>query len=140
MPDRIRDMKEKISEQNLSIKEKTDALSDYTVKEICGRAQKGLSFAILENIGAKEARVILNKAIKAVPCVVLVFTEKNRLNYVLSSAEGSGYDCKYLCELLNGLYSGKGGGSPRFAQGGGNLCPDFKERGEIFLKTAVENK
>ena len=62
---------------------------------------------------------------------MLVFTEKNRLNYVLSSAEGSGYDCKYLCELLNGLYSGKGGG---------NLCPDFKERGEIFLKTAVENK
>ena len=140
VPDRIRDMKEKISEQNLSIKEKTDALSDYTVKEICGRAQKGLSFALLENIGAKEARVILNKAIKAVSCVVLVFTEKNRLNYVLSSAEGSGYDCKYLCELLNGLYSGKGGGSPRFAQGGGNLCPDFKERGEIFLKTAVENK
>ncbi len=140
VPDRIKDMKEKISALNLKIKENTDALSEYTVKEICGRAQNGLSFAILENTGAKEARTILNKAVKTVPCVVLVFTEKDRLNYVLSSADDSGYDCKYLCELLNGLYSGKGGGSPRFAQGGGNLCPDFKERGEIFLKTAVGNR
>lgn len=66
------------------------------------------------------------------PCVVLVFTEKNRLNYVLSSAEGSGYDCKYLCELLNGLYSGKAAEVPALPRAAEIFAPILRNGEKSF--------
>ena len=35
-------------------------------------------------------------------------------------------DGKYLCDVLNGLYNGKGGGKAAFAQGSGRLAPDWE--------------
>lgn len=139
LPGRIKDLKQHLCDVNLLLKQKTEALADYTVREICDGAQNGLAVALLEGVGGAEARVILNKAVKSAECVVLIYRDKDRINYVLSSREDGRYDCKYLCELLNGLYSGKGGGSKTFAQGGGRFCPDYREREEIFVKTAVKN-
>ncbi len=136
LPDRIIDLKQKLSEQSLLLKQKTEMLCDYRSKEIAKSALNGLAVSFSHNLTQKEARVLLNKAAEQVECAVLVFSEGERINYVLSAKKDGKYDCKYLCELLNGLYSGKGGGSKTFAQGGGNFCSDWRERGEIFIKTA----
>ena len=136
LPERICDMKQKISELNLTIKEKTSLLSEFRAREIVSSAKDGFAVSFLENVGQKEARTLLNKVCEKADCAVLVFAENSRINYVLGAAKNSPFDCKYLCEILNGLYGGKGGGSKAFAQGGGNFCLDWKERGEIFIKTA----
>ena len=111
-------------------------MSEFRAREIVSSAKDGFAVSFLENVGQKEARTLLNKVCEKADCAVLVFAENSRINYVLGAAKNSPFDCKYLCEILNGLYGGKGGGSKAFAQGGGNFCSDWKERGEIFIKTA----
>ena len=59
---------------------------------------------------------------------------EGRVCYLLGKAADSPADCKYLCEILNGLYNGKGGGKANFAQGSGKLLPNWQETAEALRK------
>ena len=138
-PDRIKEFKSRISDLNVNLKRKTEILSEYRAKEILNSAENGFALALEENINPKEARFLLNRLIKKCKAATVIFIDNSRVNYICACSEQGKYDCKFLCEILNGLFSGKGGGSNTFSQGGGNFASDWKERAEIFKKTIGRN-
>ncbi len=105
----------KISELNLTLKEKTSLLSEFRAREIVSSAKTALPFPFSKTSAKRRQERCLTRFAKKADCAVLVFAENSRINYVLGAAKNSPFDCKYLCEILNGLYGGKGGGSKAFA-------------------------
>ena len=85
------------------------------------------------DLDAKEARLLLNRLIEAPRTAAVILYpipgegDAGRICYLLGRSPDSTADCKYLCDLLNGLYNGKGGGKPAFAQGSGRLLPNWQE-------------
>ena len=85
------------------------------------------------DLDAKEAKLLLN-ALTAAPGTgaVVIYPvpgkagAEGRVCYLAGRAPDSLADCKYLCDVLNGLYNGKGGGKAAFAQGSGRLAPDWE--------------
>ncbi len=142
IPDGIRRLKGEIASQGAALREKGKLLAEIYARELLASAPEGgrLGKVIVTcqpDLDSKEAKLLLGKLIEAPGVAAVVLWpvpgkdgEEGRLCYLAGKAADSPADCKYLCELLNGLYNGKGGGKANFAQGSGKLRADWQETAE----------
>ncbi len=85
------------------------------------------------DIGAQEAKQLLTELLKTENMTAaVVYADGERVGYLIGSS-GKG-DCKNLCQVANGLFGGKGGGSATFAQGSGKLSAGWQESVALLEK------
>lgn len=142
IPEGIRRLKGEIASLGAALREKGKLLTEIYARELLASTQQEgrLGRVILTcqpNLDSKEAKLLLGKLIESPKVAAVVLWpvpgkdgEEGRLCYLAGKAPDSPADCKYLCELLNGLYNGKGGGKANFAQGSGKLRSDWQETAE----------
>lgn len=138
VPDGIRRLKGELAAQGAALREKGRLLTEVYARDLLATGgEKGRMGRVIvtcqPDLDAKEAKLLLN-ALTAAPGTgaVVIYPvpgkagAEGRVCYLAGRAPDSLADCKYLCDVLNGLYNGKGGGKAAFAQGSGRLAPDWE--------------
>ncbi len=146
IPDGIRRLKGELAAQGAALREKGRMLTDLIARDLLAAAPAPgrMGRVILTcqpDLDAKEAKLLLNRLVET-PGIAAVLLYRvpgkegaeGRVCYLLGKAPDSPADCKYLCEILNGLYNGKGGGKANFAQGSGRLLPNWQETAGALYK------
>lgn len=146
IPDGIRRLKGELAAQGAALREKGRMLTDLIARDLLAAAPAPgrMGRVILTcqpELDAKEAKLLLNRLVETPgTAAVLLYRvpgkegAEGRVCYLLGKAPDSPADCKYLCEILNGLYNGKGGGKANFAQGSGRLLPNWQETAGALYK------
>ena len=136
VPEAIRRLKGELASQGAALRERSRLLTElYAASLLASAPEKDGEKRILTcqpRLDAREAKLLLNRLIEAPRTAAVILYpagegENARVCYLLGRSPGSAADCRYLCDLLNGLYNGKGGGKPDFAQGSGKLLPGWEE-------------
>ena len=142
IPDGIRRLKGEIASLGAALREKGKLLTELYARDLLAEpTEEGRLGRVIvtcqPDLDSKEAKLLLAKLIEAPKTAAVVLWpvpgkdgEEGRLCYLAGKAPDSPADCTYLCELLNSLYNGKGGGKTGFAQGSGKLRPDWRETAE----------
>ena len=91
--------------------------------------------AVADDIDAGEAKMLLSALLEQGEknAAAVVYAHGEQVGYLLGSAPG-GLDCRTLCQAANGLWNGKGGGSPAFAQGRGKRDAGWRESAEALRR------
>jgi len=84
--------------------------------------------AVEEDYDPKSAKYLLQKLTLAGAVAAVIYQSGERVNYMFSLGEGAAADCKVIIARANELFDGKGGGSPKFAQGGGTAAKGWQEK------------
>lgn len=146
IPDGIRRLKGELAAQGAALREKGRLLTGLYARDLLalsdppGRMGRVI-VTCQPDLDAKEAKMLLTQLTGAsgVAAAVIYRTpgkngDEGRVCYLLGKAADSPADCKYLCDVLNGLYNGKGGGKTDFAQGSGKLTADWENGAEALKK------
>ncbi|MEG0943709.1 MAG: alanyl-tRNA editing protein [Angelakisella sp.] len=135
VPDGIRKLREDSSLMGARLRTKTAALWDCRVQELTAAAgDSGCICTTVEDCTPAEAKLLLQKLTENPKMTaVVVYACDDRVNYLIGKGEKGKGDCGFLCQIANGLFNGKGGGKGSFAQGGGSLTKDWKDRAQQLL-------
>lgn len=146
IPDGIRRLKSELAAQGAALREKGRLLTGLYARDLLaacdppGRMGR-IIVTCQPELDAKEAKLLLNEitAAPGMAAAVIYRTpgrngDEGRVCYLLGKAADSPADCKYLCDVLNGLYNGRGGGKEGFAQGSGKLTADWESGAEALKK------
>lgn len=143
VPEGIRRLKGEIAAQGAALREKGRLLTGFIARELlaspppAGRMGRVI-LTCQPDLDGKEAKLLLNRLTEEPETAAVVIHPvsgvEGRVCYLLGKAPDSPADCKYLCDILNGLYNGKGGGKAGFAQGSGKLLPNWQETAEALRK------
>lgn len=146
VPEGIRRLKGGLSAQGAALREKGRLLTGLYARDLLAAAdapgRMGRVIVTCQpDLDAKEAKLLLSEltAVSGVAAAVIYRVlgkdgGEGRVCYLLGKAADSPADCKYLCDVLNGLYNGKGGGKGDFAQGSGKLTDDWESGAQTLKK------
>lgn len=133
VPAAVRKLREELAEMTVRLKNKTLELYESRKEKILAEAlldSEGRRFVLIEekDCSAKEAKLFAQvlTAEKQVTAGIF-YRVAERLNYVLMSS-ADGLDCKLLCQKVNQLLNGKGGGNESFAQGSAAHREDWHKK------------
>ena len=132
-------LKEEASQLRSQLRARSALLMAARAKELieasAPRKDARVLCAVQEDIDAKEAKMLLTSLLEAgeKTTAAVVYADGQRVGYLLGSTQG-GLDCKNLCQAANGLWGGKGGGSPAFAQGSGKLSAGWKDSAQSLAR------
>jgi len=133
LTDGIKGLRDEISSLKADLKAKADLLMGMKASELIKSGENPV-VTCQDNTTPKEAKTLLNMLIeKENITAVVVYNDGNRIGYLAGCGKASKGDCKNICELLNCVLNGKGGGNKTFAQGGANIVPDWQERVESII-------
>ncbi len=123
------------------LKEKSQELIKFQLPEVLAEAPEipgtnGTKLLVLTLEGsAAEGKAAMKLASAQPNVLAAVFTKDGeRLMYQFGLSEGAQGDCKKCCQLANTAFSGRGGGKPNSAQGGGAAGVDWLEKVEQVKK------
>lgn len=131
VPAAVRKLREEMADISTRLKNRTVELYESRKEKIMAEAladNEGRRFVWLEekDCTAKEAKLFAQvlAAEKHVTAGIF-YRVAERLNYVFMSGE-DGLDCKLLCQKVNQLLDGKGGGNASFTQGSASYREDWQ--------------
>lgn len=132
---RINQIKDDLAAESALLRERSARLMEYKAASLLAGAVQGAGrravLAAESGITGREAKALLGKLTGEKDVAAAVFyPEGERLCWIM----GGNADCRYLCELANGLFAGKGGGRTEFAQGSGRLSPNWEETAGTLLE------
>lgn len=123
------------------LKEKSQELIKFQLPEVLASAPEipgaaGTKLLVLTLEGsAAEGKAAMKLASAQPKVLAAIFTKDGeRLMYQFGLSEGAQGDCKKCCQLANTAFSGRGGGKPASAQGGGVAGEDWLEKVEELKK------
>lgn len=146
VPDGVRRLKGELSAQGAALRERGRLLTGLYARDLLADSNSAgrmgrVIVTCQPDLDAKEAKMLLSEltAVSGVAAAVIYRTAgkdggEGRVCYLLGKAADSPADCKYLCDILNGLYNGKGGGKSDFSQGSGKLTADWQSGAEALKK------
>ncbi len=138
LTDSIKGLREEISSLKAELKIRADLLMGMKASELIKSGENPI-ITCQDKTTPKEAKTLLNILIeKEEITAVVVYNDGNRVGYLVGCGKASNGDCKNICELLNCVLNGKGGGNKTFAQGGANSIPNWQERVES-IKANIKN-
>lgn len=140
LAERVREMKQSLQESGRALAEKNRLIFDWQAERLLHeRGESPYVLACLSNATPPEARTLLNRLIETEPVTAMVvFTKGDSLSFFCGANEhAQGQSCKTVCDLLCGIFNGKGGGKGNFAQGGGKLTPDWQELAHQILQQLI---
>jgi len=134
VPTAVRKLKEELAEITARLKNKTLELYQLRKEGLLANAStdkdgRRLMLVVEEECAAKEAKLfaqVLTTDEEKLTAGIF-YRVGERINYIFMSSEG-GRDCKLLCQTVNQLLSGKGGGNAAFAQGSAAYCSAWREQ------------
>ena len=133
-------MEGEIASLKEQLRAKTGQLQEGEVQALAAGApvnQAGCKVlvAVEDGYDPKSAKSLLNR-LTAIPGSVaaVVYHSGDRVNYLFGLGEGARGDCKAAVQKANELFSGKGGGKPASAQGGGAYSKDWRDKAEELKK------
>ena len=133
-------MEGEIASLKEQLRAKTGQLQEGEVQALAAGApvnQAGCKVlvAVEDGYDPKSAKALLNR-LTAIPGSVaaVVYHSGDRVNYLFGLGEGARGDCKAAVQKANELFSGKGGGKPASAQGGGAYSKDWRDKAEELKK------
>ena len=143
VPTAVRKLKDELVEITARLKNKTlelyqlrkEGLLANAAVDIIGRS---LVLVAEEECTAKEAKLfaqVLTNDEEQITAGIFYHVEE-RINYVFMSSAG-GRDCKLLCQKVNQLLGGKGGGNESFAQGSAAYSSDWRIKLTEIEKTLL---
>ncbi len=137
IPLRLQEMKHELQEIRSQLKEKKRLIFEWQAKDLlANRGDSPYVMTCLHNASAVEAKTLLNRLVEQEPITaIVVYTKDDALSFFCAANAGSkGQNCRTICDLLCGVFNGKGGGKPDFAQGGGKYTTDWQERAAMVLQ------
>ncbi|MHC1714376.1 MAG: DHHA1 domain-containing protein [Acidaminococcaceae bacterium] len=142
VPAAVRKLKEELSEITVRLKNRTLELYQLRKEGILANASTGndgsrLVLVAEEECTAKEAKLFAQVLVNEEQMTAGIFYRVGeRMNYVFMSSAG-GRDCKLLCQRVNQLLGGKGGGNESFAQGSAAYTSDWRIKLTEIEKTLL---
>ena len=139
VPDAVARLQNEITALNARVKEKTMALYDAQLPQFLSTARvlaDGSRLVIItpEECNAADAKLLLQKVTGMDNLLVGVFYEANgRVNYLFGHSANVNADCREYCQKANGIFNGRGGGKPDFAQGSGADITDWQQKAHTLL-------
>jgi alanyl-tRNA synthetase len=133
---RIQEMQQELQTARLALKEKNKLLfalqADKLLRE---RGDSPYVLATLDETSAGDAKVLLNLLTQNEPITaIVIYTKGESLSFFCSAhPKSKGHSCRTICDLLCGMFNGKGGGKDHFAQGGGKAVSNYKELAEMVV-------
>ena len=131
VPAAVRKLKEELAEITVRLKNRTLELYQLRKEGLLANASTGndgsrLVLVAEEECTAKEAKLFAQVLVDEEQMTAGIFYRVGeRMNYVFMSSAG-GRDCKLLCQRVNQLLGGKGGGNESFAQGSAAYTSDWR--------------
>ena len=133
VPTAVRKLKEEIAEITARLKNKTLELYQLRKEGLMANASvdsngRRLVLIAEEECTAKEAKLFAQVLTTEEQMTAGVFYRMGeRINYLFMSS-ASGRDCKLLCQMVNQLLDGKGGGNELFSQGSAAYSNDWRRK------------
>jgi alanyl-tRNA synthetase len=133
---RIKEMQQELQSLRLAIKEKNKLLfslqADKLLRE---RGNSPYVLATLDETPAGDAKILLNLLTSEEPVTaIVIYTKGESLSFFCgANPHSQGQSCRTVCDLLCGIYNGKGGGKDNFAQGGGKAVADYKDLAKMIV-------
>ena len=132
VPTAVRKLKEELAEITARLKNKTLELYQLRKDSLAANASRdndGRRIVLVseEDCTAKDAKLFAQvlTADEEKLTAGIFYRVGERINYIFMSSEG-GRDCKLLCQTVNQLLSGKGGGNAAFDQGSAACCSEWR--------------
>ena len=137
----VKKLHQEILDLKANLKAKSQELIKFQLPEQLASApeipdSQGTKLLVLtlEGSGAEgKAAMKLTSAQPGVLAAVFI-KDGERVMYQFALSEGAQGDCKKCCQLANTAFSGRGGGRPNSAQGGGTAGADWLEKVEEVKK------
>ena len=132
-------LKAEVGELREKLREKTTALQQIELETLLAKpprdSQGNLVLTAVEaDYDPKAAKSMLQKLTVPKAVAAVIYQNGERVNYMFSLGEGAEADCKVIIAKANELFGGKGGGSPRFAQGGGTVSKDWQQKAGLLVE------
>ena len=132
VPAAVRKLKEELSDVFALLKDRTVKLYQMRKAELLANASvdddgRKLVLVAEDECTAKEAKLfaqVLTDDEEKITAGIF-YQVGTRINYIFMSNPG-GTDCKLLCQKVNQLLAGKGGGNESFAQGSANCTAEWR--------------
>lgn len=140
LPDGVRRLKEDHADLSLRLNERTKALIEYRLAEICKKPHvdaDGNQRIILyeEALDAGEVKILMHR-LEELPKTVAIVLYKNgeRLNYVAIVTDGATANAGAIVRDLNERFHGRGGGRAESAQGSAPYTAETAAAVQAFLQ------
>jgi alanyl-tRNA synthetase len=130
---------EKLRQDSLNLRsqlrEKTQALFKHELPQILKEApllSDGTRFVWIETEGIPADGKSIMKLVSALDHVLaaVILKNDNRVMYQFAVTGNGSFNCRDFCQMANEVFEGRGGGSPKSAQGGGTAGLDWKQKAE----------
>lgn len=122
IPDSIERREQELNEVRRELKSRTAKVVEYTAKEALMKAESigGIKLIIYqsEEFNQSELKLLSDNLISAGKCIALLFgTKGENIAYCIACSDGIKHSMRDICDAVNALLNGKGGGRPNFCQG-----------------------
>ncbi len=135
-----------LAQRNRLLKETKAELFSYRAQELLKNAKevRGAMYMVAHINGDASDAKLLSDAItasadKKIAAIVLAQNDQS-INYVVATSDGVTPNAKELCEVINSMLSGRGGGRGNLAQGAAKAMSDSElEQSKLQLETYFRN-
>lgn len=133
---RTKALMQELSEARYQLKQKSEQLAvlqaDMLLRQ---RGDSPYVLVCMKEGSPAEAKFLLNLLIAREPVTaIILYTKGESLSFLCGAhPHTKGQSCRTVCQLLCGIFGGKGGGKDDFAQGGAKAVADFEERVHTVL-------
>ena len=138
LPQAVRKQSDELSNAKRELKSRTQLLCD----SIAERNEDPVAVIAMDGFSANDVKMLTEALVKRNARVALVFgTVGDTVNYRALRAERESLPMNEVVQAVNGLISGKGGGSPAFAQGAakGKLDGEILKIIGDYLEKRIKN-
>ncbi|MFZ5436773.1 MAG: alanyl-tRNA editing protein [Bacillota bacterium] len=136
LPDAISRILRENDDRSRTILHMTEELMELRAREYLQRKKGRLVSDLLQGYTVEQARMLVQRIVQHPDTVALFGVESDRPSLIFARSDDVDLDVLRLLQMALPLIDGRGGGNPRFAQGGGKRQEGLKEALQLTVSAA----